>query len=99
MPVTVSAKKALRQDQRRMIVNRRIRDRLKRALKQARENPTKKLLSQATSILDRTAKKGVVHPNKAARLKSRLAKLAKKDKKRKRTKPTKKPKGSKKKTS
>lgn len=80
MPVTVSAKKALRRDQRKTIINRRIQSRLKEALKQARENPTKKHLSQAASIIDQAAKKRVIHPNKAARLKSRLAKLAKKTK-------------------
>lgn len=83
MPVTVSAKKALRQDRRRMIVNRRIRRQLIKALKQARKNPTKKLLNQAVSILDRASKKGVIHSKKAARLKSRLAKLAKKAKRKK----------------
>lgn len=77
MPVTKSAKKALRRDRRRTVINKRIRRRLKEILKQARTNPTKKLLSQAASILDRAAKKRVIHPNKAARLKSRLAKLAK----------------------
>jgi len=78
MPVTKSAKKALRRDQRREVVNQRIRRQLKQTLKQARAKPTKKLLSQAARIIDRAAKKKVIHPNKAARLKSRLAKLARK---------------------
>jgi len=81
MPVTKSAKKALRRDRRRQMVNERLRRQLKRVLKQARAKPTKKLLSQAASLLDRAAKKRVIHPNKAARLKSRLAKLAKRKKK------------------
>lgn len=81
MPVTKSAKKALRKDRRRTVINTRIRRRLKEVLKKTRANPTKKLLSQAVSVLDRAAKKRVIHPNKAARLKSRLAKLAKKAKK------------------
>ncbi len=80
MPITVSAKKALRRDQRRTLVNRRLRHQLKKSLKLARKNPTKKLLSQAASTLDRAAKKRVIHPNRAARLKSRLTKLAKKSK-------------------
>lgn len=84
MPVTQSAKKALRRDQRRKVVNERIRRRLKQALKQAQSNPSKKLLNQASSILDRAAKKKVIHPNKAARLKSRLAKLTKEGKREKR---------------
>jgi small subunit ribosomal protein S20 len=81
MPVTISAKKALRRDQQRTIVNRRIRLQLKKALKRARTNPTNKVLSQTASVLDRAAKKRVIHPSKAARLKSRLAKLAQKAKK------------------
>ena len=78
MPVTKSAKKALRRDQRREVINQRIRRQLKQILKQARAKPTKKLLSQAAKTIDRAAKKKVIHPNKAARLKSRLAKLARK---------------------
>ena len=81
MPVTTSAKKALRRDRQRTIVNRRLRGQVKKALKQARRNPTQKLLNQAASVLDRAAKKRVIHPNKAARLKSGLAKLAQKAKK------------------
>lgn len=81
MPVTVSAKKALRRDRTRAVVNRRLRNQLKKALKQARAKPTKKLLSQASSMLDRAAKKRIIHPNKATRLKSRLVKLAQRSKK------------------
>lgn len=81
MPVTVSAKKALRRDRRKTVINRRLRLLLKKELKQARTKPTQKLLAQAASALDRAAKKRVIHANKAARLKSRLAKLAQKAKK------------------
>lgn len=81
MPVTVSAKKALRRDRRKAAINRCLRLRLKKTLKQARTKPTQKLLAQAASALDRAAKKRVIHTNKAARLKSRLAKLAQKAKK------------------
>ena len=79
MPVIKSAKKALRRDQKRAFVNQRIRRLIKQTLKKARKNPTKKVIAQTASILDRAAKKRVIHPNKAARLKSRLAKLAKKN--------------------
>jgi small subunit ribosomal protein S20 len=75
MPITLSAKKALRRDRRRAIVNRRLRDQLKKALKRARKNPTEKLLKQTNSLLDQAAKKRIIHPNKAARLKSRLSNL------------------------
>jgi small subunit ribosomal protein S20 len=90
MPITLSAKKALRRDGRRAIVNRRLREQLKTALKQARKNPTEKILSQTNSILDQAARKRIIHPNKAARLKSRLLSLAKKTKTKTKTKKLKK---------
>jgi len=77
MPVTQSAKKALRRDQRRATVNSQIKEKIKAALKQARKNPNKKNLESAFSALDRAAKKKFIHQNKANRLKSRLAKLLK----------------------
>ena len=77
MPVTVSAKKALRRDRRRTIVNKKIRIKIKEAVKAARKKPTPKTLKEAYSALDRAAKKKVIHKNKASRLKSRLAKLLK----------------------
>jgi len=78
MPITSSATKALRKDKTKTIINNRVRLQLKAALKKARQKPTKANLSQAFKALDRTAKKRVIHPNKAARLKSRLTKFAKK---------------------
>ncbi|HUS52247.1 MAG TPA: 30S ribosomal protein S20 [Candidatus Bathyarchaeia archaeon] len=86
MPVTVSAKKALRRDRRKAIVNQRIRLKIKKALREARANPTGKVLNQTASVLDRAAKKGVIPSNRAARLKSGLAKLAKKGQKKKKKK-------------
>lgn len=86
MPVTVSAKKALRRDRRRTIVNRRIRLKIKKALQEGRANPTSKVLGQTASVLDRAAKKDIISSKKAARLKSRLAKLAKKGQKKKKKK-------------
>jgi small subunit ribosomal protein S20 len=77
MPITASAKKALRQDRRRAIINKRIKRKIKETLKKARQKPTKKTLAEAASALDRAAKKKIIHKNKAARLKSRLAKLLK----------------------
>lgn len=78
MPVTKSAKKALRKDRRRTINNLPIRQDLKKILKQARENPSSKFFRQAVSALDRAVKKKIIHRNKSSRLKSRLAKLVKK---------------------
>lgn len=81
MPVTKSAKKALRRDRRRTVVNLRLKRKVKVALKTARQKPTPKNIQAAYSALDRAAKKHVLPKNKAARLKSRLIKLAKKTKK------------------
>ncbi len=80
MPVIESAKKALRRDKRRALVNKRIKEKVKAILKKTRKNPQKKNLKEAFTFLDRAAKKKVIHKNKANRLKSRLAKLAKKKK-------------------
>jgi len=77
MPVSTSAKKALRRDRRRTIVNKRIRRKIKEAVKGAQKNPTVKTFRQAAKILDRAAKRKVIHKNKASRLKSRLTKLVK----------------------
>lgn len=50
---------------------------MKRAVKLAARQPTAKNISEAYRRVDRAAKKGVVHKNTAARLKSRLAKKLK----------------------
>lgn len=75
MPVTKSAKKALRKDRRRTIINKKRKKYLKEAIKAFKKNPTEKTYRLVASVLDQTAKKKVIHKNKAARLKSRLAKL------------------------
>jgi len=74
MPITQSAKKALRQERRRRIFNLRIKKKLKASIKQARKKPTKKNLKLVFSTLDRAAKKKIIHKNKATRLKSRISK-------------------------
>ncbi len=73
MPIIKSAKKKLKVDKRRTKVNRVYRNRLKEALKTASGKKTKKALQAAYKALDQAAKKKVIHKNKAARLKSRLA--------------------------
>lgn len=77
MPIIKSAKKKLKQDKFRTIVNLVYRNKIKKTLKEAREKKTKKSLKSAYSALDRGVKKKVIHKNKAARLKSRLSKLVK----------------------
>lgn len=72
MPITQSAKKALRRDKRRAVINRRIKTRLKNILRKAREKPTKKNLTLAYVLIDRAVKKKIIQQNKGGRLKSRL---------------------------
>lgn len=74
MPITSSAKKALRQDRRRNKVNRRVRNIMKLAVRAFTESPTKETLSRAYQAIDRTAKRNLIHKRKAARMKSKLAK-------------------------
>lgn len=75
MPVTKQAKKKLRKDRKREIKNRVLKAGFKKIIKNTRKSPTVKKLSQAAKVIDKAAKKGIVHKNKAARIKSRLAKL------------------------
>lgn len=80
MPLTKSAKKALKTDKRRKEENDLTRAKIKSALKGAKiairngETDVTELVSKAYSELDTAAKKNVIHKNKAARLKSRLVK-------------------------
>ncbi len=77
MPVIQSAKKALRRDRRRAVVNKSLKNKIKEVLKKTRQNPNKKNLDLSFKTLDRAAKKKIIHQNKASRLKSRLSKLLK----------------------
>lgn len=75
MPVTKSAKKALRRDRHRTIINLRRQRRYKEAVKIMRQKPSKNNLRQAQKELDKAVKTKLIHQNKAGRLKSRLNKL------------------------
>lgn len=74
MPNIKSAIKKVRKDKRRAAINRRWRERYKKAVKGVREKPTPENLQAAQKNLDKAAKKGVIKKGKASRLKSRLAK-------------------------
>lgn len=67
----------MRQDQKRRQRNLARAKNLKKLLKQARTSHTPKNLRAAFSALDKAVKIHLVHKNKAARLKSQLAKLIK----------------------
>lgn len=74
MPKIKSAKKRMRQARARTLRNRPQRSAIRTAVKKAREEPTAETVKTATSALDRGARKKLIHPNAAARKKSRLAK-------------------------
>lgn len=85
MPNTSSAKKAMRQSNRRNVINTRTKYKFKGAVKKTRALITEgnaadsaESLKKAMSALDKAAKKNVIHKNTASRRKSRLAKAVNK---------------------
>ena len=81
MPKLKSAKKALRQGRARTLRNRAQRSALRTALKRVSAATTPetaaRAYTQAVRLLDRAARKGLLHANNAARHKSQLAKAVK----------------------
>lgn len=75
MPVTKTAKRALRVVKRKGEVNSRLHERFEIALRLAKKQRTKKSIKEAVSLIDRSVKKNLIHKNKAAHLKSTLSKL------------------------
>ena len=79
MPRIESAKKRLRQSRTREAHNRTQRSALRTALKKVRAAGSKKdatsAFAEAERLLDRAARRGILHRNAAARQKSRLKKL------------------------
>ena len=85
MPITSSAKKALRSSKRKHVFNQRRKDTMLSIIKKVKkfvaDKNTKeamKLLSEAYSVIDKAAKTNLIKKNTAARKKSRLSKLIKK---------------------
>ncbi|HEX8394697.1 MAG TPA: 30S ribosomal protein S20 [Longimicrobium sp.] len=76
MPNVKSAEKRMRTNEVRAERNRQFRSRLRTALKRVRAATTAEdatpAFREAASLLDRAARKRIIHPNKAARAKSRL---------------------------
>ncbi len=82
MPRIKSAKKAMRQARSRTVRNKAQRSELRTAVKRVRAAATAeaatKAYAVAAKLLDRAARKGLIHKNNAARHKSRLSALLKK---------------------
>lgn len=79
MANTKSAKKRALQNERRRVHNRRYSSGSRTAVKNARRlieagdyAAAEEAVQNACSLLDRAARKGIIHPNNAARRKSRL---------------------------
>ncbi len=77
MPITKRAIKKLRHDRARTAQTEKIKASLRKLIKSMRQKPSSKSLTGVFLALDKAAKIHVIHPNKAARLKSRLSKLLK----------------------
>ncbi len=75
MPVIENAKRALRGSERKRQMNDLTRTKFEVAVRVAKKEKSKKTVSAAFSQVDKAAKKNVIHKNRAARIKSRLAKL------------------------
>lgn len=75
MPIIKSAIKKVRKDKLRTARNQKRERVLKSMVKKARSSKSKKDIQAAFSVLDKAAKVKLIHPNKAARLKSRLSKV------------------------
>ncbi len=75
MPITKSAKKALRSSKRKQKFNKKAKEIAQQAIKAFKKNPSQAKLAQAFSAIDKAAKRKIYHKNKAARLKSQLAKM------------------------
>ena len=81
MPVTKTAKRALRSSKRKEEINKILRTKLETAIRIAKKDMKKGSITNAISLADRAAKRKIIHPNKAARIKSVLSKLASSPKK------------------
>lgn len=81
MANTKQAKKRAAQNEKQNARNRAVKSATRRVVKATRAaapDKSKEMVLKAASALDVAAKKGTIHKNKAARLKSRIAKAANK---------------------
>ncbi len=78
MPTHKSVKKRLRTSKKSNVRNTAIKSRIKTLVKKTEASSDEASLKEAVSFLDKASQKGAIHPNKASRIKSRLAKLVQK---------------------
>ncbi len=84
MPITKSAKKALKGSLVKKAMNDRNKKNIKetvkkieKLVKEKKQTEAKKLLPSAYSVIDKAAKRGVIKKNTASRKKARLSKITK----------------------
>lgn len=83
MPITKSAKKAIRVGARKKVHNDRRKKEMKEIIKKViklsktDKKEAEKILSSAYKTIDKASKKGIIKKNNASRKKSRLARLVK----------------------
>ena len=84
MPITQSAKKALRGSKTKKAMNDRNKKDIKetvkaieKLVKEKKKDEAKKMLPEAYSAIDKAAKRGVIKKNTAGRKKSRLSRITK----------------------
>lgn len=77
MPVTKTAKRALRSSKRKAFVNFDVKKKLEIAIRDAQKSKSLEEIKKAISLSDRAVKKNVIHKNKSSRIKKSLAKLTK----------------------
>ena len=75
MPVTKTAKRALRGSRAKELINKLTIGKLEVAMRQAKKTKSPEKIGKAISLADRAAKRKVIHKNKAARIKSQMTKL------------------------
>ncbi len=75
MPVTKTAKRALRGSKRKTEVNKLMKTRLEIAIRVAKKSKSGVKIVNAISLTDKASKNHIIHKNKAAHIKSTLSKL------------------------
>lgn len=82
MPITSSAKKALRASKKKRVFNLKRKDDMSNVIKQYKKLVSAKKIDEATKLIpelqkaiDKAAKRGIIKPNNASRKKSRLIKV------------------------
>lgn len=74
MPVTKTAKRALRSSKRKETNNKKFLSKLDIAIKIAKKSKSKLNIVKAISLVDKAVKNKIFHSNKGARIKSQLSK-------------------------